>query len=156
MSKSRFRYVLEPVLLTRRWALAELMAQLTEHQAQMAAQGSQIAAVQERYALASADWQNDYAGASHTVARFVLNARYLDDLATQRRQLELRMATLAAARADIIVRVAQAQRSLEAAEKHRGQMKERFEMERASAEFKLADDQWNALQTGAASHVNQH
>ncbi len=154
MSNRRFRYVLEPVLLTRRWALSELIAALSEQQAQIAALEADLAGIRARYALASDDWQNDNARASHTVDRFAMHARYLGDLATQRRQLELRMATLAAARVDLIVLLAQAQRSLEAAQEHRGRMKDRFEKERASAQFKLADDQWNTLQTGLANHVN--
>jgi hypothetical protein len=52
----------------------------------------------------------------------------------------------------VIAQVVSAQRALEAVERHRDEMKQEYVQKRVSADFKVADDQWNTLQTGAASN----
>ena len=39
---ARFRYPLEPILLTRRWELDGLLAELAEHNAALAAQAGRV------------------------------------------------------------------------------------------------------------------
>ncbi len=79
-------------------------------------------------------------------------ARYKDDLSRQASELAVRSAELAATLECLIERVVQAQRAVEAAEQHRAQMQARFIQQRLSGDFKIADDQWNTLQSGATGN----
>jgi len=151
----RFRYALEPVLLTRRWDLDGLMLELGEQNAALAAHQAVIAAADARFAAASGEWRALTAGgAAHAADRFAMLTRYLGELSRQGRENAVRLTELQAARDDVAARVMAAQRAVEAAEQHRADCKALFMQERASADFKLADDQWNMLQTGAIAHDN--
>lgn len=153
MSRARFRYALEPVLLTRRWALDTLLFTLGEHHAAMAAQAALQARTQADYAAATARWLAIAAsGQAHPVQTFAISGRFLADLARQLREQAAHMAELSAARDEVIEQVVSAQRAVDAAEQHRDHMQEQFVRKRLSADFKLADDQWNTLQTGASDN----
>lgn len=149
----RFRYALEPVLLTRQWDLDALMLDLGEQNAALAAHQAVITEANACFGAASAEWRElTSGGASYAADRFALLTRYLGELARQSRENALRLTELQAARDDAAARVVTAQRAVEAAEQHRDECKAQFMQERASADFKLADDQWNTLQTGAMAH----
>jgi len=156
MSKMRFRYPLEPVLLTRQWALDALLQTLAEHNAGIAEHARRQAATQAAYAAASAGWQAlTAAREAQSVQGFLLASRYLADVAARMRDEADEMARLAAARDEVIAQVVAARRAVEAVEQHRDDMQRAFVRQRLSADLKLADDQWNTLQTGktgAASH----
>lgn len=150
---ARFRYVLEPVLLTRTWQLDALMLELGEQNAAIAAQALAQADIQARMVQAGAAWDEQKAGTSfQSVDQFVLVTRYMAELARQSREAALRMDELTAQRDVTIERVVLAKRSVEAAEAHRDAMRKRFVQQRLSGDFKLADDQWNTLQAGAIVH----
>lgn len=155
MSKGRFRYALQPVLLTRQWALDALMATLAEHNAAIAEHAALEAAVLAQHASASAEWRAIAAsGQAQSVERFAMSARYTADLARQVREHAVRMAELVTARDSVIAEVVAARRAVDAVEQHRDDMKQQFIRQRVSADLKLADDQWNTLQTGAEVHGN--
>jgi hypothetical protein len=151
MSKLRFRYALEPVLLTRRWALDALMLSLADHNADIAAHAAVQATTRENYVAASAEWQAEQ---MESVQPFAIRVRYLSELSRQLREQAERMTVLVEARDAVIEQVVRAQRAVEMAEQHRDEMKDQFIQQRLSADFKLADDQWNTLQTGADNHDN--
>ena len=153
MSRARFRYALEPVLLTRRWALDALLLALGEHNAAVAAQAALQAQTQACYDAAASDWRALAATAeAQSVQTFAVNGRYLGDLGRQLREQAAHMEALSAARDEVIGQVVSAQRALEAVERHRDEMRRQYIQKRVSADFKLADDQWNTLQRGAASN----
>jgi hypothetical protein len=155
MSRARFRYALEPVLLTRQWALDALLRTLGEHNAAMAEQAALQAGTEADYAAATAQWlAMAGAGQAQSVQTFAISGRYLADLARQLREQGAHLAQLSAARDEVIAQVVSAQRAVEAAEQHRDHMQAQFIRKRLSADFKLADDQWNTLQTGAANNGN--
>ncbi len=156
MNRRRFRYALEPVLLTRRWALDALLLTLSEHNAQARALDTAGAALRERHLAARLAWR-EVAGAAgaQPVQRFAMNLRYLADLAEQQRAHALKMQSLAQARDEVASHVVRAQRALEAAEEHRANAEVQFVQQLRCADFKLADDQWNTLQKGAEGHGNQ-
>lgn len=152
MSRSRFRYALEPVLLTRQWAVDALLLTLGEHNAAIAAQASLQAATKASYDAAAGQWRAmAEAQQVQSVQTFAINGRYLADLAQQLREQDAHMAVLSAARDEVIAQVISAQRALEAVERHRDDMSRQYVKKRVSADFKLSDDQWNTLQTGALS-----
>jgi hypothetical protein len=155
MSGGRFKYALQPVLLTRQWALDALMLTLSEHNAAVAEHAALEAAVLASHQSASDEWRAAVAGGQEqSVQQFAMSARYLGDLGRQLREHAVRGAELAAARDDVIAQVVAARRAVEAAEEHRDEMKDQFIQKRLSADFKVADDQWNTMQTGADSNGN--
>jgi hypothetical protein len=102
---------------------------------------------------ARAAWHaRNAAGAVQSVDQFVLATRYMGDLARKGREQAAHMAELATARDALIERVVGAQRKVEAAERHRDAMQARFVQQRLSGDFKIADDQWNTLQSGLAAN----
>lgn len=150
MSQARFRYALEPVLLSRRWALDALLRALAEHNERIESLARESAAIQGRFDATAAFWKTLVgADAAQPVQRFSMNVRYLGDLARQLREHAARAAVLATARDEVIAQVLAARRALDAAQEHRDDMEVRFVRLRTSADFKLADDQWNTLQTRA-------
>jgi hypothetical protein len=152
VNRGRFRYAFEPVLLTRRWALDALLRTLAEHDAQIRTLAIAAAALQARYAQAAIVWNGGTGEVdAQPVQRFAMNVCYLVDLARQLREHAECMTALNVARDEVISSVVQARRALDAAEQHRAQMKGQFVQLRMSADFKLADDQWNAQQ-GAVIH----
>ncbi|MFJ1472377.1 hypothetical protein [Massilia orientalis] len=153
MSRTRFRYALQPVLLTRQWALDTLLLELDEHNAAVAAQAALQAETQARYQAAASDWRAMAATPqAQSVQTFAMNGRYLADLARQMREQAARMDELSAACDEVVAQVVRAQRALGTVERHRDDMRRQYIQKRVSADFKLADDQWNTLQTGGASH----
>lgn len=150
---ARFRYALEPVLLTRTWQLDALMLELAEQNGAIAAQALAQADVRRRIDQAAEAWNHEKAsGRAQSVSQFVLASRYMGELARQAREAVAQMAMLAAQRDETIERVVAAKRGVEAVEAHRDEMRARFMQQRSSADFKLADDQWNTLQSEAIVH----
>ncbi|HZV66979.1 MAG TPA: hypothetical protein VFG03_18940 [Telluria sp.] len=154
MNKARFRYALEPILLTRRWELDALMLELGDSNSALARQQNALDELDERIAIAQADWLGGHGAAGAlTVERFARYSRYLDDLARLRGEAQVRVETLAAERDALVERVVAAKRGVEAVEQHRDDMKAKFVQMRASGDFKLADDQWNTLVARSVSHA---
>ena len=155
MSGKRFRYALEPVLLTRKWNLDTLMRSLSDQNAAIAEHGKAEAALQHTFDGAAADWQATMAaGGNQSVDPFVRSTRYLDDLSLQLREHAARSAEMAALRDELIGHITMAQRGVEAVEEHRDDMHSQFVQQRLSSDFKVADDQWNTLQSGASVNGN--
>lgn len=153
MSRARFRYALEPVLLTRRWALDALLLTLAECNAAVAAQAALQAATRASFDAAAAAWRTLAATEQvQSVETFALNARYCADLGRQLHEQAAEMAALDAARDAAIAQVMDGQRALEAVERHRDELQHQFMQQRASADFKVADDQWNTRQTESAGN----
>jgi hypothetical protein len=149
----RFRYALEPVLLTRRWELDALLLALAERNAAIVQQEALQEGVRASLAAAALQWeQTTAAGKSHSVDAFVLNNRYVGDMSRQARELAGQMAELVLRRDEAIDAVVLAKRAVEAAEQHRDDTQAQFVRQRLSGDFKVADDQWNTLQSGAVTH----
>lgn len=153
MSSMRFRYALEPVLLTRQWDLDALMQNLGEQNGAIAAFALTQAATLASIADAGAAWQAKTAsGQFQSVDQFVLATTFMADLSCQAREHAAHMAELVARRDELAESVVCAQRGVEAAEEHRDEMQAAFIRQRLSGEFKIADDQWNTLQSGAVNN----
>lgn len=150
---ARFRYPLNPVLLTRQWELDALLVELGEQNAALARQESVLGHLQQQLGAASADFKalSDSA-ASLPVQRFAILSRYMGDLAQQIRHEQAELARLGEVRDELAARVLSSQRGVEAIEQHRDEMESKFNQQRLSGEFKIADDQWSTLQAGMATH----
>ena len=148
-SNSRFRYALQPVLLTRQWELDALLQDLADINNRLAGCRQAVAQLTQQMQDVSSAWQAENAqGASLTPDRFALVTRYLGDLAAQRQQREQQLTAIEQQREEMIDRVAKARRALDAAEEHRDAELVKFNREQASGQFKDADDQWSNAQTG--------
>lgn len=149
MSRARFRYQLEPILLTRQWALDALRAELAEQNAAIARQQESIDAVQQESDVLAREWSGlAAAGQAVSVERFARTTRYLSELARRVREQDAELQRLNTARDELIEKVVMSQREVEAVEQHRDEMKQKFVQLRLSGDFKVADDQWNTLQAG--------
>ncbi|KQQ96170.1 hypothetical protein [Massilia sp. Leaf139] len=150
---ARFHYALEPVRLTRTWHLDALLLELGEQNGAIASHALAQADIEARIAQAAAAWEEcKSSGRFQSVTEFALATRYMSELARQAREASARMAELAALRDATVERVVLAKRAVEAAEAHREEMHDQFIRQRLSGDFKLADDQWNTLQSGAVAH----
>ncbi len=151
----RFRYALEPVLLTRQWDLDALRQELGAQHALISAQQQLVERLQALQATANAQWQTMAANdEGQSVEAFVLANRYMADLARQGRELDAHMEELVNLREALIAQLVLAQRAVEAAEQHRDEMEMQFIQQRLSGEFKQADDLWNTLQAGVTGNGN--
>lgn len=145
----RFRYGLAPLLLTRQWDLDALLVELGEHNAALARQEQDLAALRARAGALVADWNGMTGGGKAlSVERFARTTQFLSDLSRRTRDGQAELENMARARDELATRVVAAQRALEAVEEHRDEMKSKFIQLRLSGDFKIADDQWNTLQAG--------
>jgi hypothetical protein len=152
---ARFRYPLEPILLTRQWELDALLVELGEHNAAVAAQAARVGGLQAELAAAGAEF-NALAGSGATlsVQRFLIVSRYVGDVTLRLRGEQAELERLEALRDAQAERVVASRRGVDAVEKHRDEMKDKFVQQRLSGEFKVADDQWSTLQAGMTSHAS--
>lgn len=149
----RFRYALEPVLLTRKWDLDKLMQALSEQNAAIAKQRLLEEVAESKVSHANGEWNATLAeGRNQSVDQFRVSTQYMGDLARQVREHAAKTAEMVALRDELIQRVITARRSVDAAEQHRDEMKAHFVQQRLSGEFKIADDQWNTLQSGVQNN----
>jgi hypothetical protein len=155
-SQSRFRYALQPVLLTRQWALDALLLDLNRINDDLRNCRQAFDSLQQEIGSVSLAWQAETGQASGlTVDRFALVTRYMADLAQQKREQESLLAELEHERNLMIERVAKAKRAVEAAERHRDLMRVKFTRQQMSAQFKDADDQWSNAQTRILDYDKQ-
>lgn len=149
----RFRYALEPVRLSREWALDALRLALGESQAVLAEHEMALQQAQQRSAAAVAAW-GGLAGAGRTLAadQLLLAQRYLADCRQQQRTAEAALAAQQDKHEELVAQVLAAQRALDAVEEHRQQAWNAFRKARQSLEFKDADAHWGILQAGIGRH----
>jgi hypothetical protein len=152
---ARFRYPLEPILLTRRWELDGLQLELGEHNAALAGQASRVARLQGELAAAGEEFNALAATSSGLpVQRFLILSRYVGDVTLRLHAEQAELERLAALRDALAEQVMASQRGVEAVEKHRDGMESKFVQQRLSGDFKAADDQWSTLQAGMTSHAS--
>lgn len=151
--KARFRYALDPILLTRQWSLNALLVELGESNEKIAIEQKNLALLKEKVNTAYAEWQAlSNVAQVVSVQRFAMHNHYIGDLLTQVKKLELHIEQQNKERDELIEKVVAAQRAVEAVEQHRDEMKARFVKLRLSGDFKIADDQWNTIQAGMVSN----
>lgn len=149
MSGARFRYALEPILLTRRWEHDALLGELSECNLAQRQQQEAIAALQARSDQLAEEWAGVSAsGQALSVERFARTMRYLAQLAGLLRKEQAALDALNTQRDALVDRVMLSQRAIDAVEEHRDDMKSKFVQMRLSGDFKIADDQWNTLHAG--------
>lgn len=155
MSGAVFKYVLEPVRLTRQWSLEALLGELGEHNARVALQESCVAGLEARLATSAEHWAvlTDPAN-TLTLQNLALLSRYAGDCAAQLAQACATRDEFARERDALSERVMQSRRALDALERHRDKQEAVFVQARMSGEFKLADEQWNTRQEGVSAHDN--
>lgn len=154
--KEGFRYALEPLRLTRSWALDAALAALAAHNGRLAERHAALAQVLEQMAQARAGWLAAQAAqaddAALALGPMALLARYLQDGARRRHALECELAALESERATLAQAAAAARRALDAVEEHRDDARRAHRRARAEADLKTADDHWNVLHGRRAEH----
>lgn len=153
MSQARFRYALQPILLTRQWDLDALLRQLGDLNADLAERRRELDAVAARSAAAGQEWHALHAAAQPlSVDRYTLLSRYLGQLGRELAAGRQALAELERRRDELIAQLLKAQRAVEAVEQHRDAAQAKHVQLRRSGEFKLADDQWNTASAGRVAH----
>ncbi|SFV16647.1 hypothetical protein [Pseudoduganella namucuonensis] len=153
MSGGRFRYALQPVLLTRQWELDGLLVELGEANQALAQQRRELEGLRAASAAAELEWLRTGQGQQVlSVDRFTLMARYIADCRAKQGAMEVVVAQAERARDELIERITAARRALDAVEEHRDDMRGRFVRQRQSGDFKSADDQWGVMRAGLERH----
>jgi len=153
MSGKRFRYALEPVRLTRQWALDELLTTLAERNAAVAQASAALAALRGELEGARQHWlASQSGGQALALEQFALLSRYLHDGAARVTTMERQLALLEEERDETVAQVASARRALDAVEEHRDGQRDAFRRAQNSGDFKLADDHWSVLQSRGEQH----
>lgn len=153
MSGKRFRYALEPLRLTRQWALDALLTTLAEQNAGVAAARTTLDTLRAELEQARQHWlASQTGGQALALEQFALLSRYLHDGATRVAGMERQLALLEQERDDTVAQVASARRALDAVEEHRDGQRDAFRRAQSSGDFKLADDHWSVLQSRGEEH----
>jgi flagellar export protein FliJ len=151
-ASKRFRYPLQPVLLTRQWHCDALLQELGEINAQLDESETQLGRLQNAAAAAQAAQQQAVAVSQLTVDSLRTFSRYLHDVGKQIQVQRQQVASVQEQRAALIERVSHAQRGVEAVERHRDDLRADFDKLQASAQYKVADENWATLLTRTMNH----
>ena len=147
MKGGRFRYALEPVLLTRLWDRDALLAELGKANGAVAEQTKKLAALENDMAAATTDWKrNAQASGGLTVDRFRIVNLYLHDLAARCEAEKRILAELEHERDALAERLSRSQKAVEAVESHKDEMRVAFRKGHAAMALKESDDHWSLLQ----------
>lgn len=148
MGNSRFRYALQPMLLTRQWELDRLRSELGELHAAWSKQNAALQVLLQRQQASMGEWNALGSSAqSLSVDSFVMLSRYIGDCARQAGAERQALDALEAQMEELTARLRLAQRALEAVEEHREKMQAQFVQAKVSLDFKAADDQWGMSRT---------
>lgn len=150
----RFRYPLEPVLLTRQWDLDVLLFDLGQANATLSKRKKALFAVHGKIDACAQERQR-HPDRQFSIDRLVVLTNYLQDLAKQRLAMEQEIAQLTLERDALAERVVAARRGVEAVERHREETMAKFIRQRLNHDFKAADDHWAALQAREEEHGSE-
>lgn len=155
MAGGRFRYALQPVALQRQWAVDDVQRELAAGNAALRERRAACDALHGEVAQGEAQWRALGDGARMvSVDQFALVSRYLAErharLLAAQRELEQQQHECER----LVEQLVAAKRRLDAVQEHKARMWTQFVKLRMSGEFKVADEQWNVLQTGKAEHGN--
>jgi flagellar export protein FliJ len=147
LNGKRFRYALEPVLLTRQWSRDALLVELGNANSAVAEQVSKLEALEKELAVAATDSKaNAAASAGLSVDRLRITTTYMRDLAARRNETKQRLTELEHERDELTQQLARSQKAVEAVESHKEESKLAFRKIQAAAAIKESDDHWSMLQ----------
>jgi outer membrane murein-binding lipoprotein Lpp len=143
MSRSRrFRYALQPVLLTRRWHYEELQRELGDLNARQAQCAAALHKLRAQQAHGHAAWI-EQARAPQELDAWLRQSAYFAAQQAKIAVLQAQMREFEQQGAELIGRLHLAQRALDGVERHRGQTEVGFLRRRMSKEYEQADEMWN-------------
>jgi hypothetical protein len=152
--QGRFRYRLQPLLLTRQWALDALKQDLAAANARCAEQLRQYERLTRMLAEANGGW-NEAVERGMALDGFVQSMRYLHDLAAQCSARQRQLSQAEEERDALIKQAAEARRALDGVERHRDDMRAAFDKAAASARCKQSDDLWLMLEGRKETHEHE-
>lgn len=149
----RFRYQLEPLRLTREWALDAARLALTRQNTELAEAEQASAEARQRLAQAQEQARALVAtGQALPVQSLQQHGRYLGWLDGAARQTEQQRLLQQQERDALAGQLATAQRALDGLERHRKQMRQAFRRTLAQDEARQTDELWAVLQAGRNGH----
>jgi flagellar biosynthesis chaperone FliJ len=144
---TRFRYPLEPVLLSRQWDHDALLLDLNKANQLLTVLQDELAALIDEAKQVATEWNRQSGLAQHiSVDRFTIVSHYMQDLAKRRSEKEKEIQAQEQERDLLIDRAISSRQGLDAVEQHRDKMQTEFIKIQISGDLKLADDQWSTLQ----------
>ncbi|HEX7650897.1 MAG TPA: flagellar FliJ family protein [Noviherbaspirillum sp.] len=147
MKRERFRYVLEPVLLTRQWQRDALLAELGNANAEVAEQSRILAATENEINATIFDWKKGVSTSEGmTTARLHIANVYLRDLASRREEQRRKLVACEKKRDALADRVSRSHKELEAVESHKEKVRAEYRKMEMAAAIKESDDHWSMLQ----------
>lgn len=155
-SGARFRYALQPLLLTRQWELDRLRSELGELNVEWAAQHATVQSLLLRHKASMEEWAGMQGTAQIlSVDKFVMQTRYIYDCGRQASTEQMVLDGLEQRREELAGRMHLAQRALDGVQEHREKMQAQYLQARTSLDFKAADDQWGMSHKMGAVYDNQ-
>lgn len=151
----RFVYPLEPLRLTREWALDAARQALAQQNALLAEAGQAMDKARQQESTAQEQARALGAGGSALpVQQFLQHGRYLDWLGQAAQDAAQKLDDAGQERDALAVQLAAAQRALDGVERHRKQVRQAFQRARAQDEARQADDLWGVLQAARSRNGN--
>ena len=145
-NSARFQYTLEPVLLQRQWDLDALKLDLGKINELLRRTAGERDELRHKSRQAAEDRRAASAASQGiSVGSLTTALSYLSDLSNQIAGKERELNALEIQREALIDQLAVAQKSMEAMENHREEMRALFRKTMASIEYKSADDHWSTL-----------
>jgi len=155
MGAPRFRYALQPVLLTRQWDLDNARTALAEHNAILAGRRDEHAQANGLLGAAQEEWRGLGAAAHVSIDRFTRLSHYIADRQRAADKLAADVAQLEQESVALADQVAAAQRALEAVEEHKDRMRGEFHQSLLAAEGRAGDEHWLTRRTAEEEHEYQ-
>lgn len=147
MKGNRFRYVLEPVLLTRQWDRDGVLAELGKANGAVAEQAIKLEALDKAMAAATGDFKRSAEmPAGLSIDRLRISTTYIHDLGARREEAKQILADLECERDELVEQLTRSQKSVEAVESHKKDSLLAFRRIQVAAAIKESDDHWSMLQ----------
>ncbi|SFG88755.1 flagellar export protein FliJ [Duganella sp. CF458] len=151
----RFVYPLEPLRLTREWALDAARQALARQNAVLAEAGQAMDRARRQESMAQQQARALGAGGSALPLQQLLqHGRYLDWLGQAAQAAAQQLDEAGQERDALAGQLAVAQRALDGVERHRKQVRQAFQRAQAQEEARQADDLWGVLQAARSRHGN--
>lgn len=146
---TRFRYGLQPVLLTREWEVDRLRTDMAAQAAALALAEQAVRAARAELADVAEQWMAaSAAGQVLGVDRLVRLAHYAADRRQHVAVCQAELERVEAARLELAGQLAAAQRALEGLQEHRAKQRDAYWQAKLSGECRAADELWLAAQAG--------
>ena len=153
----RFRYPLQPILLTRQWDLDALLSDLASIRQSIAILQRDLQKLQNQGAALAAGWKRESEIRNDmNVDQFVTAARFMHDLSMKIRSIRNSVEEWQKKEISLLDSIMRAKRGIDAVEHHRDELRAEFFKSKSKEQFKALDDHWAILQERKDADAGEH